>query len=378
MQQNPLSKYENEKCGIRVKDEKNIFLYPWSSYPRLLQNTIRKLIIDDVKNITITLLSAEEYEFCPIEVDYIFDNKIKKKLIKKNIKINFLFGSADLDHYRNSDYHKYFQPTNNMFVCLWPTFWIHRTLAAAMQSIHYFLQFYIKDFEKTSIKYPFITMNHVAKYHRCLLIDLLAKHNLLHKGAVSWHNMYTDIAYKWRWTDSDSAKQHLSDKAIYLENNYSVQFTPPDEFFQSFMSIVSETSDQVIFITEKTATAILYKQPFLVQGALGFHRYLQSLGFELYDEIFDYSFDDEEDSEKRTEMLVEQVKHLSDKNLLELYNKIKSKLDHNFKKFVEIVQYRQGVPDIVNSHWHIDEHYRADLLSDFDSKRTPFNWLNSK
>jgi hypothetical protein len=378
MQQNPLSKYENENHSIRVVDDKNIFLYPWSYHAEPLQKTILKLVNDDVKDITITLLSAEEFEFCPNEVDYIFNNKIKKKLVKKNIKMIFLFGSADLDYYKNSDYHKYFQPAKNMFVELWPTFWIHRTLASAMQSIHYFLQSYTKDFEKNTIKYPCVTLNHIAKYHRCLLIDLLAKHELLDTGAVSWHNMYTDISYEWRWSDAKSAERYLSDKETYLENNYSVQFTPPDEFFQSFMSIVSETSDQVIFITEKTATAILYKQPFLVQGAPGFHRYLESLGFELYDEIFDYSFDHEEDLETRTEMIVTQVKQLCDKNLLEMYKRIKPKLDHNFKKFVEIVQYRQHVPSVVLSNQYIDEHYRSDLLADFDSKRTPFNWLNSK
>jgi len=378
MQKNPLNKYKNDTYSIRVIDDKNIFLYPWSWHPKLLQKTIIQLVNDDVNDITITLLSAEEYEFCPDKIHTIFNDKIKKKLVKKNIKVIFLFGSADLAHYKNSDYHKYFQPTKNMFVELWPTFWIHRTLAAAMQSIHHFLRAYTKDFEKNTIKYPFITMNHIAKYHRCLLIDLLAKHNLLDAGAVSWHNRYTDTAYKWRWSDAVSAKRHLSDKEAYLENNYNVQFNPPDEFFQSFMSIVSETTEQVIFITEKTATAILYKQPFLVQGAPGFHRYLQSLGFELYDEIFDYSFDFEEDSETRTEMIVKQVKQLSDKNLLEMYKRIKPKLDHNFKKFVEIAQYRHYVPDVVANNRYINEHYTSDLLADFDSKQTPFNWLNSK
>ena len=67
-----------------------------------------------------------------------------------------------------------------------PTFWFKRTYH--LWTVHYHLAVNLKknidirDFnfgkDCTEFKYSFISTNNIAKHHRCLVMDLLAKHNL--------------------------------------------------------------------------------------------------------------------------------------------------------------------------------------------------------
>lgn len=332
----------------------SIFFNLWDNHSK-----IKTILKYPLKNNKIVICGVEEYEIFP-HIRSMFTEKIKKQLKKNNNRVYFCFGSAELDKYTEFDKFKYHCPNNNTFVFLWPTFWINRTVA---QNINFFSEFFIKnykkDFSKCKIVYPYICMNNVAKYHRCLMIDLLAKESLLDKGAVSWRNFHVDSSYKWKYTKPKLKK--LSDFEKYNSNTYNLQFTPPDEFNESFMSIVTETTTDIIFITEKTATALLYKQPFVVQGAVGFHGYLKTLGFELYDEIFDYSFDQEIDLEKRTKMIIDNVKSIADRDLYELYSIIKSKLNFNHNRMIEISQDKSLIPKLILDNKHTRELYHSEI-----------------
>ena len=57
-----------------------------------------------------------------------------------------------------------------------------------------------------------------------------------------------------------------------------------------FFQLVSETTTNHFFLTEKTVKPLLLKQPFLVFGNVGFHKKLKDYGFKLYDEVFNYDF----------------------------------------------------------------------------------------
>lgn len=345
-------------------DNDCLFLFTWSldleqcTLPKFVQNILSDVNVNDSK---IFLLASEEYE---ISSDFkkILTDEFKKKLLKKRIELHFLFGSSSIDYYTkdNSCYH---DPTNNLFVHLWPTFWLYQTLNLSFkQNLDYFFLTEQIEIKKTEIKYPFITMNNVGKYSRCLLMDLLTKNNLINLGAVSWHNFVIDTSYKWQWTTSILSMRSLSDQDRYYKNKHLNQFIPPKEFSQSFMSIVSETTQQTVFITEKTAIPLLFKQPFLVQGAVGFHNYLKNLGFKLYDEVFDYSFDLIEDLETRTQMILDNIKNNLDKDLFELYQKIKPKLDYNQSRLIEIFNNKEHCPSIVNDISIINERYTFDSI----------------
>jgi hypothetical protein len=334
-----------------------------------------ELLNEPLKNFNIFLLSAEEYEFYPEAMSEIFNKKIKNQLKKRNNQVYFCFGSLRLDEYadENSRYN-YHQPENNMYTVLWPTFWLNRTLSANINSnINFFLNKQKKDFKKEKILYPYICMNNVGKHHRCLMIDLLAKNNLLDNGAISWRNFCVDTSYKWKYTDSKL--RTLSDFDKYNKSTYDVQFTPPDEFYESFMSAITETTTDINFITEKTATALLFKQPFLVQGAKGFHKNLKSLGFKLYDEIFNYDFDQEPDLEKRTQMIIDNIKKISNQDFNTMYNKIKPKLDFNYKRMIEIVRDQLYIPELLKDNKIFQDHYNSEIFQIDNEEHSPFLWL---
>jgi hypothetical protein len=351
------------KINDTIHYENNcLYLHTWSldledySISQYIQNIVSDETVIDSK---IFLLVAEEYEIGN-NFEQILTLSLKQKLKEKRLEIHFLFGGACIDFYSDTNF-GYHDPENNLFVHLWPTFWITQTLNLTFrQNLDYYFFTEQIELKKTTIVYPFITMNNVGKYNRCLLIDLLSKNNLIDIGAVSWHNFSIDASYNWRWTTPEQSVRVLSDSERYLRNKHLNQFIPPTEFSQSFMSLISETVDRTIFLTEKTATPLLFKQPFLVQGAVGFHRYLESLGFKLYDEIFDYTFDQIDDIEQRTQLLLDNILRIRDKNLLELYQIIKPKLDYNQQRVFEIAKNSDFVPMVVKSISNIKERYQFD------------------
>jgi hypothetical protein len=363
---NILDKYKEDNFFI---ENNSIFLFPWSNY-RPTHLFIIDLLNENIKDCNIILLSGEEYEFYPGSLKEIFTEKIKNKLVKNNVFVYFVYGSAKLKNYTTKLVRLYHQSKYNMFVNLWPTFWLNRTVSSNLKSCNYdyFLSKYKVDFKKENIKYLYITMNNVGKYHRCMLIDLLAKNNLLDLGAISWRNFCLDKDYSWKYTTP--IKRTLSDFESYDKSTYDFQFTPPKEFFESFVSIIAETTVELIFLTEKTATAILYKQPFLVQGAPKFHQFLKSLGFQLYTEVFDYSFDNEEDLEIRTQMIIDNLNKIKNYDLNNSYIELKSKLDSNYNRLFEIIQDENFIPEIGKKYQIFLNHYKDDLSYDVEKINT--------
>lgn len=211
----------------------------------------------------------------------------------------------------------------------WPTFFIHRT-------------FYLMNLEESYLKnkkmhldilntnvnlnckydFTFITMNNIAKFHRMMLMDILAKYNLFEYGAVAWRNVnrtYNNL--------EDSLKnptynyKYWTPKALYLDQDtvYNLKFQEllPKEYNQAFMQIVTESETKHFVITEKTAVPLLFNKLFLVVSCKNFHKNLEDLGFKLYEELFDYSFDSFDKLEDRVEGVVKNVQQITKMSNLE-------------------------------------------------------------
>ena len=69
----------------------------------------------------------------------------------------------------------------------------------------------------------------------------------------------------------------------------------------------TETSDQCIFITEKTYKPIYTGHPFIIWGNPGTLTYLRSIGYKTFPTLFDESYDNELDPVKRLEMIILQI-----------------------------------------------------------------------
>ena len=199
------------------------------------------------------------------------------------------------------------------------------------------------------ISYLFISLNNRPHQHRCMLMDLLVKEDLLNKGAVSWNSQTRnwgpvdrDIRYsEWYpfkyWQPKILVLDNRSKETLARGGGWELQL--PQEFSKSWMQIVPESHDTAIFFTEKVMPSLLFCKPFLVAGAQHYHAVLVDMGFQLYDELFDYSFDSEFDLEKRMVLLVSNIKryeNYSSEQLADLRKQILPKLLHNKENLIKV------------------------------------------
>ena len=285
----------------------------------MLQDTVRKDKYD-----IINVFAAEEHG-----ITYEWTNTKDFKLIEsfaEKKQLNIVFGCVDDGlFYSRGDLCKYAS------YYFWPTFWISNT-------VHNNSRIKLSS-ERTRFDYAYSCLNRNA-HHRCMLIDELSRRGLLDKGAVSWHDPAFD--YKWKhW----SPKRLTLDAGVDL-NNLTL-FCPPQEFYTSFCNIVSESTTEVNFITEKTVMPILAKIPFIVYAAPGFSAYLESLGFVLYTEIFDYSFDDIFDDNARANAIAVNIRNISKLDFAKTYYKLRPKIEHNYHQALKIAKDKTKIPDII-------------------------------
>ena len=231
------------------------------------------------------------------------------------------------------------------------TFWFNKTY-------NFWKNAYIRNPNKMDItqlyvnealddfKYPYITLNNISKNHRCLFMDMLAKHDMIDSGAIAWRDirrncddvrhtfpegmtdsMYCGYPYKY-WTPKVMLLDQTEQRNLYNQE------TVPFEYNQSLVQLITESDDTVNFISEKTCTAILLNKPFLVASAVNFHKNLNRFGFVNYDELFDYSFDSETDMELRFEGIAENIKRYKScdaDSLKRIHNKVFDKAIYNKK-----------------------------------------------
>lgn len=228
--------------------------------------------------------------------------------------------------------HKHLYPiqVENTVIDWWDSYWLGKSYGNVIRSNP---AGSIDPKETVSYKYHFICMNGRPHPHRLLLIDLLAKYNLIKKNAVSVH--YENLtSYQWR---------HFNYRKILLEPEFADDWNAyrvPVQYRESFAQLISESSGDTIIMSEKTAIALIMGKPFLVSGQMHYHKFLKGLGFALYDEIFDYSFDDEPVEEKRYEMLLENFRNLVKiplPQLSDLQKKIQHKVNFNKKRARNII-----------------------------------------
>lgn len=305
-------------------------------------------VINDIELVTIVILD------CLVEVDH-YDRVFSKQDIDRLLDITQQHNVPVKILTSNSNKNPIFNNFSHVSVICWDTFWFLRTYNTWLKHEDYNITKGIdirdddagKHFELT---YPYVCLNNIIKRHRCIMLDLLAKHDLIRHGAIAWRGVCHSKINHYEFN-------YWKPEILILDQGLDVKFnqeTMPLEFNNSFMQLVTETEDTETCITEKTATPILLNKPFLVAANVGFHRTLQNKGFHLYDELFDYSFDDEVDITVRYEKIAENVKRyigLNPVQLKEQYNKVSGKISHNRRIAME---YATKIPDdILELYWLI-------------------------
>lgn len=209
----------------------------------------------------------------------------------------------------------------------------------------------------------FATLVNLPHTHRCDMIDSLAELNLLEKNYYTWNTSTKeyDIPYEFKYFQE--VVKH--DKGNYKDTRDNFSF-PDEEYFTSLFELVIESTDSVVFFSEKTWKPIRLGKPFLLFGHQHLHRELRNLGFFLFEDVVDYSFDDEPDTLKRAKLLAAELKRLSTLDLEELVFKMKPNALFNMKKAKELaLRHRLDRYGIVVRKDSTLTHY-ANYINDFN------------
>lgn len=287
---------------------------------------MKQLHIWSKKNLQNKLYSKkikQQYTVFCAEEAFINENFEPDK-VKNPGRIRYLFGSAGIEDI----FKKY---TSNSHTEFWYNYFL----------FHSFNLLDTSNLLKKNFSCLFISLNNRPHPHRCRLVDTLEKYKLIDDNIISWHDQ-DDAEYKWLY---------WKPRYMNLHDGFGEsisQHTLPQQYNQALFNLISESNDNVIFITEKTWNAILAGKPFLVQGAPGFHKFLQSKGYNLFDNVIDYSFDNEQDIGKRTEMLVQELKKLENCNYKKIWKKLKPICDYNKEKALDHIRTQNGVPTMAN------------------------------
>lgn len=271
-----------------------------------------KVFLQTISNSTVILYNPIE----PI-IEYSIDffKNILQELENNNIKLEIWLGNFDekYNNYLNSLH-------DNISVINWNKLVLYLSYNLYKSN----------DIQNQCYDKLYINLNNKSRYHRCLLVDQLAKHNLMDYGNISWLNKQDlDTVKHFNFQYFNNATKILDTDEIL--SNHPIISRYISTSFINLYGEFTESEIEVIDISEKTWLSLLYKKPFLAVASKGFYNQLTKLGFDLYDEIFDYEFDNRPKLEDRISGVVDNLISLKDLNYEELYDKIAGKIEYNQK-----------------------------------------------
>lgn len=297
--------------------------YIWSEHN--LQEELAKVTPGE----DIRIYAAEEQQISD-DFDY--------SVLEKCNSVEFLFGAVS--------HPGYVEAAKIGDLNLWWNFWLFK----AFESMAY-TQKSRSDHSKL-----FISLNSRPHEHRCILMDELHRTNLANHGILSWHEL--DVShYDWKyWTP----------RQLTLKDDFSINFFQhilPPEYDDAVINLVSESTTQGIFITEKTWHAILAAKPFVVVGGKGFHDFLQKAGFELYNELFNYEFDGISNDTRRIKAVCKNLERLSNHDYTKLYKSVEDKCFRNQRKAFDMIRNQKDVPQMA-----LESNYYCTILEEAKCK----------
>lgn len=318
---------------IYLNDMKILYLDVWED-DNTRDNFLNNIL--ESKPDKVVFLGHQEFNYCDNVKDF-------EKVLEWHRINNKIYYVTTLGYPHENDPHH-----PNLKVYNWIDWYIKKIFATCVT--HCFnnndlnLNYYKKSIQYEQFNYFLTSLNYRAHRHRGLMIDLLAKHNLINNNAISWHNKISGIEHNFKYYNP----QHI----LQLKNSFGPDWMYlPDQYFDSFVQLISESSDIISCITEKTVMALICHKPFVIAGPMGIHKKLSELGFKLFTELFDYSFDSEIDEEKRYDLIMKNLVELQHQYKIDngrrLQKLILPKLIFNFQQVKKIACDFSTVPDVV-------------------------------
>lgn len=201
----------------------------------------------------------------------------------------------------------------------------------------------------------FISFNNLINGKRRYRLEFLSKlvsANLHQLGYISITQDDTEYKIKKELIDSFSPLTTDTKKSIFynvipniskfvIDKNPRGNLSADDNLevlCSAMIHIVTETVfyDSKLHLTEKIFKPIVARRPFMLLAAPHNLEYLRSYGFKTFSRWIDESYDDELDHEKRIDMVVNELKKLSNlscSDLDKIYLEMQEILDYNFNWF---------------------------------------------
>jgi hypothetical protein len=204
----------------------------------------------------------------------------------------------------------------------------------------------------------FLCYNGRPAKHRCLLVGLMNKHNLLSNSLVS---LDVKEAHDRIMVDeflSEEKKRYfvdlLPEKNLTIDvgwgnHSYEQEIKTAQHHARTMISVVTEThcfEDEISF-TEKIYRPIGLGHPFIVVGAPRFLKKLKSFGFKTFDGIIDESYDDILNTHTRIEKIIDVM--------ISLENQPFKKKKVTWEKLNEIAKYNKD-------HFYKRDFYNTSLF----------------
>jgi hypothetical protein len=284
------------------------------------------------------------------EIDF---DMLENVLVRNKAHMYVLLGGEDHENHLTYRY-----PKNNFTIFRFPTYCLHEVHYQALVN-------YGENF-KTIINYNYLfdLYNHVPHFHRCLLIDELCKNNLLGNGIYTWNKIDKNYSkYKFEcWQE----ELKIIDKE-FLNTPARNQYTNDLLLNQGIISIIPESTTEHMDYTEKTFRAIYFEKPFYIYGRIGQNKNIKKYGFEIFEELFEYETEDKGYLKRRCAGLINNLKKLKTKDILELYKTIEWKLKHNKKRYLEIIEQDDYLPKGLLNLFieHKDEFINSPILPNY-------------
>ena len=284
----------------------------------------------------ITIDDLLKIKYANIVISYSFYNNIQKKRIHSS---NTIIVTADNDSILLTD-----NIPNNVFqivdgVPLYTTenyFNVDSEFMSELNCINKAL-----NINKTTRTKTFFTLNGRNNKHRSALINALYQYNLIKQGLVIYHNpnelSHNIITQLGKMDKSDPFIKNFKnpEQNTIRHDAYAI-----DAYYENYnLEIVTETTVNAHFITEKTIKPLSASMPFLVVSSPGYLKHFQSKGFKTFSDIWDESYDNITDTHKRINAIVKLLNNLiKTKEIYTLTEQCIDILKHNAQHVNTIAQ----------------------------------------
>jgi len=296
----------------------SILVHTWTWTP--FRDVLKAVQCHDIKNIIID--SSDEWT-----IAHGFENpefaELKNYCDSNNIKITVIVGAAEASYTDHIWVEGIADGINFIFL---PYSFLVQSYGGSEKVLNNTPEEILINKNPSNLFASLVNLPHP---HRCDMIDSLAEQKLLETNYYTWNTSTEEYEQPYSFKYFNEVVKH--DRGGYKDTKDNFSY-PDIEYFTSLFDLVIESTDSVVFFSEKTWKPIRLGKPFLLFGHQYLHRELRKLGFFLFEDVVDYSFDEEPNTLKRAKLLAAELKRLSTLDLEELSFRMKPNVLFNKNK----------------------------------------------